>query len=159
MPTIALSLAFFAFSVLLHLCICRRSKVKDLKAKLFIIIGLAALAVFIFIAAWGRMPLAVTAAVLYIFLLPVYLTFYCSTELMSHSKRILQAVQESGEADYNGIFKVLEQENFIIKRLEELEQGGCVRRDGDRYILTPAGQAVARGLAFYQIFLGRNMGG
>lgn len=159
MTTIALSLVFFALAVVLHLFLCRQSKVKNLKAKLFMILGLGNLALFIAVAVGCRMPLVLTASAVYVLLLPVYLVFYCSTELMSPSKKILQTVQAAGQADYEAILKALERENFIMLRLEELEQSGCISRQGERYMLTPAGQAVARGLACYQIFLGREMGG
>ncbi len=158
MPTILISVLFILFSIIIHLLLCRRDPDKTLKAKLFIIIALAAYGVFLGIACGARLPLILTASVIYVLLVPIYLIFYVSTELNSPSKKILHAV-EAGGASYLDVLKALERENFILLRLEELEQSGCVARQRDRYALTSSGWSIARGLAIYQKLLGRDIGG
>ena len=55
--------------------------------------------------------------------------------------------------------KELEKENFIMTRLEELMQSGCIKKSQDGYVLTSAGRGIAGFLNVYQKLLGRPMGG
>jgi hypothetical protein len=158
MATIILSVFFLFSSILIHLILCRKDNDKSLKAKLFVQITLTALGLFLAIGFGARLPYILTSAVIYVLLVPVYLIFYVSTELYSPSKRILHAVGMEGAA-YSKIFKELEQENFIMTRLEELEQSGCLTRKYDRYALSKSGWSIAKVLYYYQKLLGREIGG
>ena len=150
---------FFVFSVFVHLFACRRSNDKSLKAKLFIMIAALHLAVFVVTAVFMNMPLIFAVSAIYVLLVPVYLVFYVSTELVSPSKIILWIAGSSGGAGYAGIFKALEKENMIMTRLEELEHSGCAVCVKGRYTLTGAGRGIARFLNYYQKILGRDVGG
>lgn len=130
-----------------------------LRAKLFITVASGHLIIFIALAIILKLPMVLTSVVIYILLIPVYLIFYVCTELVSPSKRILQIIASSNEANYTQVFKALEQENFIMLRLEELEQSGCLKRSDNRFELTASGRKIASILDVYQRLLGRDIGG
>ena len=158
MHTILISVGIFLAAVAGHLLCCRKSAKKNLQAKLFTALATAGLTVFVLVGAINQLPLLLTASVIYVLLVPVYLIFYVSTELVSPSKKIVQ-VLAAGPGVYADLYKALERENFIMLRLEELEQSGCLRREGERYCLTASGQAIAKSLRVYQKLLGRAVGG
>ena len=158
MHTILISVGIFLAAAAAHLWCCRTSAKKDLQAKLFIALAMLGLAVFVMAGAINQLPLLLSASVIYVLLVPVYLIFYVSTELVSPSKKIVQ-VLAAGPGAYSDLYKALERENFIMLRLEELEQSGCLRRDGERYCLTASGHAIAKTLGVYQMLLGREVGG
>jgi hypothetical protein len=159
MWAVLISVLLFLIAVTIHLVICRISPDKRLKAKLFIIIALVNLVIFEACAVLFHLPLILSASLIYIFLAPIYLIFYVSTELVSPSKKNLRIVEYSGQAEYKEIFKRLEQENLIITRLEELEESGCVTSQAGTYKLTKAGRSLEMLLGFYQKILGRTRGG
>ncbi len=121
-------------------------------------LALMNLVILINILITHHLAFVLTAVVIYVLLVPAYLVFYVSTELMSPSKKILQIIA-AGPCAYSDIFKALERENFIMLRLEELEHSGCLSRQKDRYCLTVSGQAIANMLGLYQLLLGREVGG
>ena len=159
MPTVFISGLFFLLSVAIHLILCRIDADKSLKTRLFMLIALENLIAFLIAAFYVHLPFVLTCAAIYVVFVPVYLVFYVTTELVSPSKKVLHIVASSPGSTYAQIFKALEKENFIIKRLEELEQSGCVAKAVDRYGLTSLGRAIAKFLVFYQALLGRDIGG
>lgn len=117
------------------------------------------LGAFLLMAALYHWPLALTATIIYMLLIPNYLVLYVSTELVSPSKRILRIVSNKTQTDYHAILATLEKEDFIGTRLHELCQSGCVRDAGGTYHLTPSGRTIAVFLKIYQYLLGREIGG
>ncbi len=159
MPTLLLGLFFFVLAMTIHLVLCRLDPQKTLKTKLFMIIAIQNWVAFLIVASFLHWPFKWSCAAIYLLLIPVYLVFYVITELVSPSKRVLQIVAASDGAAYAQILKGLEQEDFIMTRLEELVQSGCAQEHNGRYWLTASGRAIAGCLAFYQKLLGREMGG
>lgn len=159
MITLLISLFFLGLAIMAHLVICRLSPNKALKAKLFVSIAIVGLAAVIGLGVGFSLPLLLTSCLIYILLVPVYLIFYVSTELMSPSKRIMQVIGEQPGISYKALLQALEQERFITTRLEELVSSGCVSVREGKYSLTMSGQGIARFLDFYQLALGREVGG
>ena len=157
--TIILSFSFFLLAIAIHLIRCRLSPHKGLKAKLFVIIAMQLLCLFLIIALIFHLALIVTSVVIYLLLIPAYLIFYVSSELVSPSKRMLRVVEDKEGASYADMYKALERENLIMTRLEELVDSHCVVIHRENYQLSPSGALIARFLAFYQLLLGRKMGG
>jgi len=162
MNHLMIAFAFFVLSVMIHIGYCRKVSFPGLQAKAFILTALANGAVmiicFLFLTP-SPMDLPYTAVLLYVLAIPVYLIFYVSISLMSPSKNILQIVQTVEGATYEMILQALEQENFIFLRLGELQDSGCVRRSGEKFILTGPGRNIVRVLRIYQKVLGQGPGG
>ena len=147
---------FFVLSVVIHIFYCRRAPMGSLQAKAFILIAAAngvIMGVCFMFFKPTDMDLPCTAVLLYLLSIPAYLIFYVSTSLMSPSKKVLQSIRLG--ARYNALLRALGEENFIALRLGELQDSGCVRRSGEKFILTPAGKSIARVLKVYQMLLGR----
>ncbi len=164
-----LALIVFAMAIILHLYFCRHHPQQGLQAKVFLLISTVGLLMtgLIFLClnrtmsplSWWGMPLLVSSLLMYLLLVPTYLVFYVTTQLMSPSKKILQIVDQAQGASYEQILNRLEQERFIETRLEELEHSGCIKKEHGRFILTGHGLKIARVLGLYQCFLGRDIGG
>jgi len=162
MNHLMIAFIFFVLSVIIHIGYCRKASLAGLQAKAFILTALANGAImiicFLFLTPSDR-GLPYTAVFLYVLAIPVYLVFYVSTLLMSPSKNILRVVQDDRGATYEMILQALEQENFIFLRLGELQDSGCVRRSGEKFVLTPSGRNIVRILKIYQKVLGQGPGG
>ena len=147
---------FFVLSIVIHIFYCRRAPMGSLQAKTFILIAAAngvIMGVCFMFFKPTNMDLPYTAVLLYILSIPVYLVFYVSTSLMSPSKKVLQSIHSG--ATYDALLRALGEENFIALRLGELQDSGCVRPSGEKFILTQGGKNIARVLKAYQMLLGR----
>ena len=128
----------------------------SLQAKAFIVIALAnglVMAVFFLFFKPSDMDLPRTALLLYVLSIPAYLIFYVSTSLMSPSKKILQTIR--GGATYEVLLRALGEENAVALRLGELQDSGCARRSGEKFMLTPAGKNIAHLLKVCRMVFGR----
>ncbi len=161
----------FIVSVTVHMFFCRGTSKPGLHAKAFCLIagilgGLYAVCVFALQPAnmldptslWG-LPFKITAGIIFLLMVPVYLCFYVLTGLTSPSKRILLTVSQRQEASYDEILAGVQKEDFITTRLSDLCASGCVAQVGERYILTSEGRKIAVVLDFMQFVLGRDVGG
>jgi len=161
---------FFA-AVMAHIFYCRKSPLAGLHAKAFGIIAIIFLGVYIGIilmvdhsqilgsqGLWV-LPFRITAGVIYILLVPVYLIFYTLTQQTSPSKKILLSISEQGEMTLSDIMAVAEEQDFIAIRLEDLCLSGCVKVVEGRYILSASGQKIATVLNIMEHLLGRGIGG
>ena len=161
----------FLCSVVAHIFFCRHTKQAGLHAKAFIFIALFTLGVYILGAwaarnviwldphsLWGA-PFQITAGIIFILLIPIYLCFYVLTQLMSPSKKILMSIFQKGERSYTDILAAVEEEKFITTRLDDLCASRCVLQVNGRYFLTGEGQKIVFILNFMQMLLGRNAGG
>jgi len=142
-----------------------------LQAKAFVFIALSFMGIYIVAvyvlgqgnilnpySFWGQ-PFKMTAAILYVLLIPVYLSFYVLTQLMSPSKKILKCITDHGSLNYSGILEGVKQESFIDTRLNDLVLSGCVKKAGNRYWVSPSGKTIAAVLNVMQHILGRGIGG
>ena len=165
------AVALFIASVTAHILFCRYTPQPGLHTKVY---GMIAGGFFIVYAAgawtvqnwvlvdpnslWG-IPFIITAAVIFVLLIPFYLSFYVLTQLMSPSKKILLTVTKKGRLSDQEVVSCLEEEGFIATRLADLCTSGCVVDHQGRYVLTPAGRKIAGILNCMQRILGRGMGG
>jgi hypothetical protein len=161
----------FIASVMVHISYCRQTTKTGLQAKTFIFIAMTSLGIYLAGVAtplmashldphslWG-MPFKITAGIIFILFIPIYLCFYVLTQLTSPSKKILLTVAQSTGASYNEIVSAIDKENFIITRLHDLCASGCVRQINGCYILTSEGQKIEGLLNIMQSILGRKVGG
>jgi len=161
----------FIASVIIHVFFCRRTTRPGLQAKAYILIAIILIGVYVAgvyaigkacildgHSLWG-LPLKITAGVIFALLVPVYLSFYVLTQLMSPSKKILLTISRRGNLSYADIVLCVQEEDFIGTRLSDLVTSGCVRQTEGRYTLSPSGQKIAAVLNIMQYVLGRGMGG
>lgn len=161
----------FIASVAVHILFCRQTTQPGLHAKAFIIIAIIFLVIYTLLvfalrsmglldphSLWG-LPFRISSGVIFILLIPVYLCFYVLTQLTSPSQKILLTISQRGEVSYADILASLEEENFIMTRLNDLCASGCVEQVGGRYILSREGQSIALFLNLMQGALGRKVGG
>jgi hypothetical protein len=164
------AMGFFFIAVFIHIQICRAKRSQaGLWVKLFCVIagfglGLCWLAFVAFhhvphrSGLWA-LPLELTSSLIYLLLVPSYVVFYVSTQMMSPSKRILMLIDQAGGMELQQLKEAFSDEEFIMPRLRDLEQTGCIAKENGTYKLTPSGLALARFLNCYQILLGRKAGG
>jgi hypothetical protein len=164
---ILLIILFFMAAVAAHVLFCRRTTKPGLHAKAFIMIAFFFLGVFSVLAAalpldphslWG-LPFKITAGVIFMSLIPIYLSFYVLTQLISPSQKILLTIAAKGELSRPEILAILEKEDFINTRLHDLCASGCVTQTGDLYVLSPPGQGIVLILNLMQGAFGRRGGG
>ena len=161
----------FMATVTGHISFCRKTKKPGLHAKVFGQMAFVSLVIYVMgvimlrysgvfdpHSLWG-MPFQFTAGIIFILLVPVYLSFYVLTQLMSPSKKILLAISQRGELSYADILYSIQEEGFIMTRLNDLCTSGCVIQIDGRYVLTSEGQKIAAILNLMQLVLGRNVGG
>ncbi len=171
MAYIFLAFLFFALAVTAHISYCRKTTQSGLQAKAFIFIAMFCLGIYawaaelvqqssVFLAhpVWG-LPFKITAGLIFILLVPIYLCFYVLTQLTSPSKKILESISRHGTLTHADILGHVEKENFINTRLSDLCASGCVMQNNGRYSLTSEGQKIAAILNMMQLILGRNVGG
>lgn len=161
----------FIVSVIVHIFFCRKATKQGLHAKAFIFMSAISLGVYIMgvlasqysvvmdpHSLWG-LPFRITAGIIFILLVPIYLCFYVLTQLTSPSKKILLTILQAGELSYTDILVSVQKEDFIMTRINDLSASGCVKLVNGRYVLTSEGQKIAVILNFMQFILGRNVGG
>jgi len=171
MAYVLFAFLLFCVSVMTHVFFCRRASKSALQARAYILIAVFLMGVYIagvYFADqasifdphsfWG-LPFKITAGVIFLLLVPIYLSFYVLTQLMSPSKKILLTIARQGSLSYAGILASIEEEDFIGTRLRDLCSSGCVKKAGDRYQLSASGQKIAGVLNLMQGILGRDMGG
>jgi len=171
MGYVLFSLLLFCVSVMTHILFCRVTAKSGLQAKAFILITFVFLGVYAFgvwaiqqagvlplQSLWG-LPFKITAGIIFFLLAPVYLCFYVLTQLTSPSKKILLTISQRGELSRADILASVQEEDFIMTRLNDLCASGCVTQINGRYTLTSEGQKIAAILNFMQFTLGRNVGG
>lgn len=165
MTHLLISLSFFAASVIAHIGWCRRHKAKRLHIISFGLIALLGFSLFLALA--GHLPagdggiaaLPLSASVLYFLLVPVYLIIYFGTKVESPSRRILQILEAQGAVSLPDLERQITHEDLLMPRLRDLVRLGYMENDGQNYILTAKGLRVARGLALYRQWTGRDIGG
>ena len=161
----------FIASVTVHIFFCRKTIKPGLHAKSFILTAIIFLCIYVagtvalqyssFLdphSLWG-LPFKITAGMIFLLLVPIYLCFYVLTQLTSPSKKILLTVSQRAGSSYADILAAVQREEFVATRLNDLCVSGCVEHIDGRYILTPEGQKIAAILNFMQLVLGRNVGG
>jgi hypothetical protein len=168
---IVFALFLFMASVTVHVYFCRKKAKPGLQAKAFIFTAIIFLCIYalgvILLRHGGMMDprslwgtsFEITAGIIFILLVPVYLCFYVLTQLTSPSKRILSTIAQRGEASYKDILACVQKEDFITSRLNDLCASHCVKQVDSRLSLTKEGQKVAATLKLMQLIFGRNVGG
>ena len=168
---ILFSLILFCLSVVTHIYFCRRLPKTSLQARAYIFIAVLCLIIYIAgvdavqhsrlldPASLLGLPLIMTGGIIFILLIPVYLSFYVLTQLMSPSKKILLSLLARGSLTYKQLLAYVEEEDFINTRLKDLCTSGCVRQMEGRYVLSVSGRKIATLLDIMQLVLGRNIGG
>ncbi len=168
---VCFALSLFAFAVYCHVCVCKKRSKKQLHSKAFIIIAGILLGAYAFgswvvtllrvfdpLTVWGQ-PFIISSAFMYLLCIPVYLTFYVLTQLMSPSKKILLSIKRRETLDFEGIVAEVASEDFIGTRLNDLCVSGCVVLEKGRYTLSPSGRILAGTLGVMQFIFGRDTGG
>lgn len=156
---------------MLHVLFCRQTRALGLHSKVFIFISVAFFGAYVLgsmvvlywgwidqNSAWG-LPLIITSGIVYVLLIPTYLTFYVLTQLMSPSKKILLMLQQKNVLSFDDAIRGIQEENFIGTRMAELRQSGCVVLKDGRYVLSASGVSIATILNVMQVLLGRDAGG
>lgn len=168
---IVLSMLLFIASVIVHIFFCRKTTKSGLQARAFIFISVISMGIYmtgvLTVQHWGMFdphslwgfPFRITAGLILILLVPIYLCFYVLTQLTSPSKKILLAISQCGQLSRADILLSVQKEDFIMTRLNDLCTSGCVKQINGRYILTWEGRKIAVILNFMQSVLGRNAGG
>lgn len=153
----------FSFTVIAHIIRCRFLAPNKLYAKIFIqfaLIGLGVHLLFgIFINEVG-LRLFWTSILLYILFIPIYLIVYVSTILMSPSKKILLALSASKEGlSYADLLTVLNGDELIRLRLDELVESGCLIKNDNGFQLSSNGQRIFQFIKGYQFITKRKIRG
>ena len=164
-------LILFVIAVCVHVFFCRYTSVPGLHTKAFIFIAVVFLCFYAVSiccvqrwawvdsnSIWG-LPFVWTSGIIFVLLVPVYLTFYVLTQLMSPSKKILLTLQRQQTLSYADAVASVKEEDFIGTRLSDLCQSGCVAYAAGKYVLNPSGRALALFLNAMQVLLGRETGG
>ena len=136
MAYVLFALLLFCASVITHIFYCRKSPKSQLHAKAFIFIAILylifyAIGVLVVSQAgmlhaqslWGA-PFKITSGVIFLLLIPVYLSFYVLTQLMSPSKKILLTLAHRGSLSYADILLCIQDGDFIDSRLSHLVSSG-----------------------------------
>ena len=151
----------------MHVLYCRRHLKSGLQARVFVQIASFLIVVYaisaFFLQGWCSLdahslwglPLQISAGLIFVLLVPVYLTFYVLTQLQSPSKKILLTVAQHEYLSYEDIVRCVQEEDFINTRLNDLLTSGCVQRIENRYRLTKSGKKIALMLNIMQAVLCR----
>lgn len=169
MAYILFALLLFCSSVTVHVLFCRRRRGPGLQARAYLYIAAFFIAVYAtgahFMAGtldphslWGS-PFKATAGILFVLSVPIYVSFYALTQLMSPSKKILICISRTGSASYEELLASADEEDFINTRLNDLVTSGCITTTDGRYALSGSGRRIAAVLSAMQFILGRDMGG
>lgn len=164
MMHVGLAVILFLLAATIHLLYCRQTTSKGLQAKVFLVIALGVLmfmeGLFIFIPfdPWGP-ALPWTATTIYLLLIPAYLIFYVTTDLLSPSKKILKILQTQGKADDHQLLSAIRADNMIEGRLQELVVSNCAYKREGKFFLTAHGNKLLMIVKLYQWLCGRRMAG
>lgn len=158
MIDILLSISLFASVVILHAKVCRSKPCNNLYAKDFIIIASCCWLLLLYALTHihvegGRFILS--ALVLYILLIPVYLIVYVSMVLISPSKSLLFLLNNEKGLTLEELMNGFKGDALIDSRFEELLASGCMIEKSGKYVLTFNGQMIFQVLMAYQWLSGR----
>ncbi len=164
MSELGAALAAFAAMALSHAAWMRRGP-RGVELKPVIGLGLLWLAP---LAVWLARPggrhevsLPVTAGLLYLMLALWYVSTCNVLRYQSPSLIIVRLLldrpdRRAARAELAAAFSDAE---FLLPRIQELVDGGHLRRDGERLVITPRGRLVVRGILAYRAVLGLGVGG
>jgi hypothetical protein len=107
---------------------------------------------------WG-FPFKITAGLIFVLLVPMYLCFYALTELTSPSQKILNSLSRDKGLSFPEILNHVDKEDLVLSRLNDLCASGCVVQADGGYVLSAEGRSIAMVLDMMQAFLGREAGG
>lgn len=166
MSYLFLSLFWFLVAVAIHALYCRRTSSADLQMSFFVKAALGA-GICLGMSAWGLLifrgleetALLVTAAVLYVLLIPCYLTFYFGTKVDSPSKKILQALEDPQGVTMEDLAALLTDESLLAPRIQDLLRTRYLDFNGQQYRLTARGVFLGKILNAYETMTGRPLGG
>jgi hypothetical protein len=171
MAYVLFALLVFAASVAVHILFCRGAAGEGLHAKAYVNIAVFFFGVYVAgiyllhplnvldpCSFWG-LPFKISSGLIYILLIPVYLSFYVLTQLVSPSKKILKCMTGKRGVSYAKILECVKAEDFINTRLSDLVTSGCVEHTRRGYVLSASGRKIALVLDVIQFVLGRRMGG
>ncbi len=165
------SILLFILSIFIHLIWCRHKDVQQLNIALFFFISSVCLLIYfgaVYFHPYLRLedtrslwkfPLKLTAAFLYILLVPYYPVLYYSSFMHSPTQIIVLLLKEQGGITLKELSQHINDERFIIARLNSLIKNGYIAFDGYYYRLVPKTILFCRILNIYQKLLGREMGG
>ncbi len=168
MAVVSESLLVFLGAILVHWIWCRAQKRVCLHIKSFLGIaaaGLIALVLRVDVptaplsGGVAVAPLGMSAILLYVLLVPVYLIFYFGTQVESPSRLLTVLLRERGLLTFEELSQVLDNDRLIRPRLEDLLKTGYIREENGCFILTGRGARLARCLELYQKLNGRGWGG
>ena len=168
MTAITDSLLVFLGAVLVHWVWCRSQRRDCLHIKSFMGIAAAGLLALLLRAQGqasavsretGAAPLWLSAIILYILMVPVYLIFYFGTQVESPSRLLTVLLRERGALTFDDLARIIDNDRLIRPRVDDLLTTGYVREENGCLVLTGAGLRVARWLEFYQRLSGRRWGG
>ena len=172
MLSICLSFLWFSMAVALHLFWCRMEKTKRLQVAAFFVAAALCLSGYFYSSQyfWGRLPsevlfspvgltLNLTALVMYVLFIPIYLIFYYSVAIDSVSRSAMALIRAQEGIPYEEILSVMTDEKFLVPRINALVDTGYAHFDGKKYRLSAKAKLTCRVLAVYQALCGRDMGG
>ena len=166
-----LSILLFILSIVLHLIWCRHKDIQQLNIALFFYISSFCLLIYFVIvyvhpcfntedarSLW-KFPLKLTAAFLYILFVPYYPVLYYSSLMHSPTQVMVLLIKDRGGLSWEELAHHINDERFIVARLNSLVKNGYIAFDGQYYRLVPKTILFCRILNIYQKLLGRAMGG
>lgn len=168
---ILIMLFFFLDAVIIHLLVCRKHAGKGLLLMPFV--GIAFVNLFLMglvfwflgktsssgVTSLWSVRLPISAAGIYMLLIPAYLVFYFSTQQMSPTKKILLMLDKQGPLKMSDLSKHFTDEEFILPRIKELIGIQCLVEHNGWYVITPQGSGMANVYGIFQKILGRSKGG
>ncbi|HOW36119.1 MAG TPA: hypothetical protein PL155_06880 [Candidatus Omnitrophota bacterium] len=166
------TLSIFCIAVLMHILWCRvfpKNRLQIAPFAFFSLVGLlyyGALAHLFFYGSsadravnlWN-LPLALSAAVVYILLIPIYLALYFNTRVESPTQKILRIIHEHDGIGYEELASCISDSEIIIPRIDDLLRCRYIQMKEGAYCLTARGIVVAKALNAYQVLTGREAGG
>lgn len=160
-----LSFVFLALAVILH-AIFFSNHSKNIVS--FFLLALAGLIGYIAVTtalpmtqeiSFWNLPLRWTALSIYVLLMPYYPVFAYAAVLASPSQTALSLIRQHGSISFQELSKHINDEQFVLARLDSLVQQGFIIREHDRYRLPWKTAMFCRVIAVYQWILGRETGG
>jgi hypothetical protein len=161
---IVLALIVFLIVVVIHLLLSRQSKTKDASTGVFIFtasLGVIVLWLLFDVVTFihSKYFLKSTATIMYLLLMPLYITFYRSVNEMSPSLKITQVLQQKSSASYEDLWSAINEEDFVQRGLEALVKSGQVRKKDGKFLLSGKGKFLALFARLDRVFFKRSMGG
>ena len=171
MGCVLLALLCFMAAIAAHIFYCRRAPRSGLHAKAFVGIAFVLLCAYVSLALaighaglldpptlWGK-PFVLTGIIIFVLLVPAYLTFYVMTMAVSPSRKIVSVLAARGALSYGEVLEFVRQEDFVQGRMNDLCVSGCVIEHDGKYVLGFSGRLIAGISNLMQRILGREMGG